>query len=144
MLGSIRWNSALGLFGFILTFIFSIGSNGFTITLLRSVYAFLTLFAIAFALRYVLGLINASVGRQSSNALQQQAEEQTGSELDLVTPDEQEDLNRMLKEQMVAGRPLGSAEQQSSFQPLSPPKLVSAKDKSAEELAQAVRHLAER
>ncbi|GGG12206.1 hypothetical protein [Paenibacillus abyssi] len=137
MLGSIRWNIFFGLFGFFLIFFFSISSNGIAVTLLKSVYAFVSFFAIAYALRLVLYLIAPPNHSQQPGV----EEENKGAALDIVTPDDNDDLNRMLKEQMDGGSQQEMPKE--AFEPLTPPKLVSTQDKSPEQLAQAVRHLSE-
>lgn len=73
-------------------------------------------------------------------------EEGKGSQLDLQTPDEAVEINNLLKSQLQEGStgPSASAVQsneQNDFRPLSPPQLLSAKNKQPEELVKAIRHL---
>ncbi|RXZ76938.1 hypothetical protein EBB07_32060 [Paenibacillaceae bacterium] len=136
MVGSIRWNVAFGLFGSVLTFLFSLGANGIAVTSLRSLYAFIALFLLMFMLRFVLRLL---LGHEEEAAVE---EETRGAALDLVTPEDQEDLNDLLKSQLASGS-TGADVKETGFQPLAPPKLASTQGKSPEELAEAVRRLAE-
>lgn len=149
MLGSYRWNAGMGLVGAGLTFIFSIGSNGLPLTAIRCLYAFLAFFLLAYAMRFALGQL-LGAGQQpkaEGDALAEAlAEEQAvGNRFNQSTPDDKEDLNALLREQMAAagsGPGVQQAAGERQFQPLKPPKLVSTQDKQPDELVQALRHLA--
>lgn len=139
MLGSMRWNMVIAIIGSVLTFAVSIGSNGWTITSIRSLYALAACFVLAFGLRVVLYQLVAQAPTAS-----EQGEDIKGASLDIVTPDDEEDVHRLLQQQLEEGA--GNAEQarnNTAFQPLTPPRMVAVKDKSPEELAEAVRHLKE-
>ncbi|GLX68506.1 hypothetical protein [Paenibacillus glycanilyticus] len=140
MVGNWRWNVGLGIVGAVLTLLFSIGKNPLSVMLMRSMYAFIAFVAIAFVMRIVLSFILQPPIMHQADL---EGEEGKGTQLDLQTPDESEDLNQMLKSQMEGQRSqeIQQQEQHSQFKPLTPPKLVSAQNKEPEELAKAVRHL---
>lgn len=140
MVGNWRWNVGLGIVGAVLTLLFSIGKNPLSVMLMRSMYAFIAFVAIAFVLRIALAFIlQPPVMHQAETA----GEEGKGTQLDLQTPDESEDLNQMLKSQMDGhkAQEVEQPDQNRQFKPLTPPKLVSTQNKEPEELAKAVRHL---
>jgi hypothetical protein len=140
MVGNWRWNVGLGIFGAVLTLLFSIGKNPLSVMLMRSMYAFIAFVAIAFVLRIALAFIlHPPVMHQEETA----GEEEKGTQLDLQTPDESEDLNQLLKSQMDGhkAQEVEQPDQNRQFKPLTPPKLVSTQNKEPEELAKAVRHL---
>ncbi|PYI50391.1 hypothetical protein [Paenibacillus flagellatus] len=135
MIGTVRWNIVLGASGFILTFLLSIGNNFFLRTLLNSLYSFLILFAVAYALRWILGtLVGLKPVAPETDAAPAEA---LGRTVDAVTPENEDQLNDLLKEQL--NRPDPDA----TFAPLEPKKLASIPDASGEELARAVRRLTE-
>ncbi|MFD0959505.1 hypothetical protein [Paenibacillus chungangensis] len=143
MLGSWRWNVGFGLLGTLLIIIFSMNSNPMSVVLLRSLYAFVSFFVLAFAARAALAAI-LKPPAMIVNAEERQAD--NGSQLDLTTPDESEDLNDMLKAQLQgdanhSGKDNALAVQSSQFKPLNPPQFVSADDNQPEHLAKALRHL---
>ncbi|REK76532.1 hypothetical protein [Paenibacillus paeoniae] len=146
MQGTWRWNVVFGMTGIVLTVLFSIGNNPLSVIMLRSLYAFIAFFVLAYPIRYVLAFIlkpPAMIGDVQEN------EETKGSSLDLTTPDEGEDLNDLLKAQMLGAANPAEQEQQSSsnqeadpaFRPLAPPQFVSTTNKQPEDLAKALRHL---
>ncbi|WP_336786005.1 hypothetical protein [Paenibacillus sp. MMO-177] len=139
MVGNWRWNVGLGIVGAGLTLLFSIGKNPLSVMLMRSMYAFIAFAAIAFAMRFALAFIlQPPVMHQAETV----GEEGKGTQLDLQTPDESEDLNQMLKSQLDGHKSQEAQQQeQSQFKPLTPPKLVSTQNKEPEELAKAIRHL---
>lgn len=93
-------------------------------------------FLLAFVLRWTLGVVaRPDLGNAQSRASSQV--DGVGGNLDLTTPDENEDLNELLKP-----KPEQTDEGNNGFAPLNPPKLVSNKD--PEELAKAVRHLTDK
>lgn len=142
MLGTWRWNVAFGILGLVLTALFSIGNNPLTVVMLRGFYAFASFFILAYAARAVLGLIlRPPTIPLSSEATDGETEK--GSQLDLTTPDESNDLNDLLKAQLQGGNKgeSPSAEAGADFRPLSPPQFVSSASKQPEELAKAIRHL---
>ena len=133
MLGSVRWNVALGLAGMLLTFGFSLGNNGFAVSCLRSLYAFAAFFVAGYLVRGALQLIAA--------AEPVQADPNVGTRVDLETPAADEDLNDLLKKQLEATK--GNEQPQADgFVPLQPARLFKADDPDAEQLAEAVRRLA--
>jgi len=136
LFGSLRINLWSGVVGFILTFVLSVGSNLLTTSLIRGLIAFVFWFLLAFVLRWTLGVVaRPDLGNAQSRASSQV--DGVGGNLDLTTPDENEDLNELLKP-----KPEQTDEGNNDFAPLNPPKLVSNKD--PEELAKAVRHLTDK
>ncbi|CAM2893229.1 hypothetical protein PASE110613_06340 [Paenibacillus sediminis] len=139
MKGNIRFNIIFGAVGLIFTTIISASNNLLTTSLLRGLIAFVVWFLLAFAVRWVFGILETD--SQHSKAAQhhsQTTESDLGSRLDLTTPDESGELNELLKSPV--GKQAGS---NSSFKPLTPPKLISTASTDPEELAKAVRHLTE-
>jgi len=148
MIGSWRWNVAFGLIGAVLTIIFSISSNLINVVLLRSLYAFISFFVVAFAVRALFAQI---IKPPALTIAQAGTDEEKGAQLDLVTPSQTDDLNDLLKSQMTntevqipAEHALKKEEEQqkqAEFKPLNPPQFVSSKNTEPEELAKAIRHL---
>lgn len=142
MFGTWRWNVVFGIFGTVLTVAFSIGNNPITVMLLRSMYAFIAFFVLAYGVRAILAYIlqpPALIGSEIED------EEGKGSQLDLQTPDESEDINQLLKSQIKDGAGKQAIESQkddaSDFRPLNPPQLLNTKNTQPEELVKAIRHL---
>lgn len=139
MLGSIRWNLVLGLAGMLLTFFFSLGNNGFAVSCLRALYAFAAFFAAGYLLRGALQLIVASAEAERPHGAA--GTQDVGAHVDLKTPDDGAELNEMLKAQRESGHTDAAAA--AEFRPLEPRRVFSVEGKSAEDLVQAVRHLAQ-
>ncbi|WP_028611013.1 hypothetical protein [Paenibacillus harenae] len=144
MLGTWRWNVVFGLIGTVLTVAFSTQNNPVPVTLLRGMYAFIAFFVLAYAARAVLAyILRPPAAFAPEHAAQ---EEGRGTQLDMQTPEETDDLNELLKSQLQdgamaqpsSGKPAKDA---AEFRPLSPPQLLSAKNKQPEELVKAIRHL---
>jgi hypothetical protein len=124
-----------------------------SVILTRSIFAFIAFFIVAYAARIALGVIlkPPGIAPQFSEG---EAVETRGAEMDLQTPDESMELNRLLKEQLqqgtafvpqtqTASEPIGADQGggPNGFKPLSPPQLISTAGKQPDELAKAVRHL---
>ena len=142
MLGTWRWNVVFGIFGTVLTVAFSIGNNPISVMLLRSMYAFIAFFVLAYGVRAILAYILQPPALIDAEI---EDEEGKGSQLDLQTPDESEDINQLLKSQIQEGASKPPIETQkndvSGFRPLSPPQLLNTKNTQPEELVKAIRHL---
>ncbi|GKU78650.1 hypothetical protein [Paenibacillus sp. L3-i20] len=145
MLGTWRWNVAFGILGMGLTVLFSIGNNPLSVILLRSLYACIVFFVLAYAVRAILAIILRPPAIVGDPFVQH---EEKGGQLDLTTPDERDDLNDLLKTQLQGG--VGEAqsgqadkpnELEQGFRPLAPPQFVSTNNKQPEDLAKAIRHL---
>jgi len=135
MIGTVRWNLVLGAIGFAATFFMSVGDNFLLTTLLNSVYSFAILFAVGFAVRWWLGSV---VGLKSVHPTMPENEkeaEHRGVAVDAVTPDEQEQLNQLLKEQIAP--PVSESE----FVPLQPKRLTSPAPNDPKQMAEALRRL---
>jgi predicted PurR-regulated permease PerM len=127
MIGSIRWNLVLGIFGFFLTFILSILNNIFSTAFINGLYSGMILFLVAFIVRWFFATIfqTASI------------ENQIGNKFDLITPDESDEIHQLLRNES------GTEIEQSQFVPLNPPKLVSKRNVEPEEMVKALRQLSE-
>ncbi|MRN54842.1 hypothetical protein [Paenibacillus monticola] len=137
MIGNILINLIFGLIGFIFTLLVNLGNNLLMTSFIRSIMGFIIWFVLAFLLRWVLGsIVQQNLPPIASDFNHEVGDEELGSQLDISTPNEDEELINLLKPQPGLGS--GKSE---GFTPLQPPKLVSLKD--PEELAKAVRHLKE-
>lgn len=136
MLGSVRWNVALGAAGMLLTFVFSLDHNGLAVSCLRAVYAFAAFFAAGYLLRGALQLI---VGASDTAPLQ--ADGHVGTHVNLETPEES-GLNDLLKAQLEEERGAGR-QPEAEFVPFQPARVFKAEGLDGEELAAAVRHMAQ-
>lgn len=138
MTGNIRWNFGFAIVGFVITFWLSVQHNLLTTSLMRSMYAFVIWFVIAYVVRIILyQLLASKQDMEVSQALLDEAA--VGNTLDLVVPDETEDLHNLLKPK--SGKE--EAADASEFKPLNPPKLVKVTEQDPEHMAQAIRHLTE-
>ncbi|MDF2815765.1 MAG: hypothetical protein K0Q81_1965 [Paenibacillus sp.] len=137
MIGTVRWNLVLGVIGFGFTFFLSVGDNFLTTTLLHSFYGFIIMFGVSFVVRWVLGTLAGLKEMQDSTAVSESSDEGKGSAVDSVTPDEQEELNKLLKDNLN-----GAGSSTDEFTLLKPKKLASL-PAEPEELAQALRRLTE-
>ncbi len=148
MKGTIRVNLIFALIGFVITFLFAIRTNLPVTSLIRGGIGAAVWFLLAFLFRIVLGALEPlPKDKQGSGSSEPGAaldDDVRGARLDLVTPDESEQLNDLLKPDADKTRVTEERTGQiDDFQPLNPPKLVSTKEKDPEELAKAVRHLTE-
>jgi hypothetical protein len=100
--------------------------------LLHGAYSFFILFAVVFALRWFLGTL---VGLKGVAEPVDLADEQVGNTVNEMTPDDQDQLNDLLKTQL--NRPDAA----DPFVPLQPKKLASVPDADPEQLAQMLRQL---
>lgn len=146
MYGSWRWNVSFGLLGLVIIFLVGLTNNPWLTSLLRGSCSFILFFLLAYIVRYVAGKLLASPFLPASS-VQEMEEEQAGAQIDYVTPDGDEDLNTILREQMAQGKVEQTAtvnvqdDKAAQFQPLKPKKLVSTENMQAEDLTRAVRHL---
>ncbi len=143
MLGTWRWNVVIGIVGFVLTIAFSFANNPLTVVLLRSVYAFFSCFLLAYVFRFIWKQI-LQPPALVSELEPSDSEAGKGTQLDMKTPDESEDLNELLKAQLQDGAVNAderNSKEEAGFRPLNPPQLLSTKNTEPEELAKAIRHL---
>ncbi|XID95106.1 hypothetical protein ACF3MZ_11570 [Paenibacillaceae bacterium WGS1546] len=136
---AVSWRFVIGFgaFGALLTMAFSLSSNPFGTTMLRSLYALLAFSGLGLLAKLALGAL-LNPGARGAAALEPNPDEQErGSMLDLSTPDEEEALSEMLKRQWAEGK----AEPIADFQPLQPKRVVSLDHPNPEEVAQAIRRL---
>ncbi|WP_274361458.1 hypothetical protein [Paenibacillus thermotolerans] len=126
MIGSILWNAAAAVAGAALIFLLSYGHNPPATSGMRALYSFVIVFAVTFAVRWLLAL--ALTGGAGPNATSPSppetdgaAEDDKGQSIDFTTPDDDKD-----------------------FSPLNPPKLKTVRGlEDPEELAKAIRHMSE-
>ncbi|GJM83586.1 hypothetical protein MJ257_10535 [Paenibacillus timonensis] len=139
MPGKLRYYLLSGLIGFLITFAVSAGNNLFMTSFIRGLISFAVWFLLAFAAGWVLGFLKEMPSDfVSAGETVPAAEGGKGGNLDLMTPDESEQLGDLLKPAPAA------SDVEMQFAPLNPPKLVKTPDdKDPEELVKVVRHLTE-
>ncbi|WP_338543201.1 hypothetical protein [Paenibacillus tundrae] len=147
MIGNYRINLGAGIVGFILTFFVAYSSNVLMTSLIRGLIGFVAWFALAYALRWGLGLLlTPSLDSKGFDYDPLNGQELRGSQVDIKLEDDGQELNDLLKNGQNAsfGEDLPPSETKAptGFAPLDPPKLVRTKE--PEELAQAVRHLTDK
>ncbi|PAF32251.1 hypothetical protein [Paenibacillus sp. 7516] len=147
MIGNYRINLGAGIVGFILTFFVAYSSNLLMTSLIRGLIGFVAWYALAFGLRWGLGLLlTPSAGSKGFDYDTQIGPEMRGSQVDIKLEDDGQELNDLLKNGQNASSgeeiPPSETKAPTGFAPLDPPKLVRTKD--PEELAQAVRHLTDK
>lgn len=136
MNGKFLLSLCFGLIGFMVTFLVNHGNNLLMTSLTRGFFGFIIWFVLAFAVSWVLGFIFQELPDPNSDPLSSEDNSDTlGSTLNVVTPEEDEELKNLLKQKP------DQSSSELGFKPLQPPKLVSTLD--SEELAKAVRHLKE-
>lgn len=148
MKGTIRVNLIFALIGFVITFLFAVRTNLPVTSLIRGGIGAFVWFLLAFLFRIVLGALEPlpkdKTGGGSLTPGAASNQDTRGMALDMVTPDESDELNDLLKPDADKTRATEERTVQiNDFQPLNPPKLVSAQDKDPEEMAKALRHLTE-
>ncbi|MGZ9584613.1 hypothetical protein [Paenibacillus marinisediminis] len=140
-----KWNISFGIIGFVVTTLASLISNVWSTSLIRGAIAFVIWFLLAFAVRYVVQLL-LTPSHDGANAAQNELNSsEVGHAVDYTTPDDTDSLYNMLHKK-PAEQELETEQgdkDQSGFQPLTPPKLVS-KPLNEEQLAEAVRHLTQK
>ncbi|RCX21284.1 hypothetical protein DFP94_10230 [Fontibacillus phaseoli] len=139
MTGKIRYYFLIGFIGFLITYAVSAGNNLFTTSLMRGLIGFVVWFLLSFVGNWVINFLKEQESLPDVSELSAALQEQDkGSNLDLTTPDQSEELNDLLKQ-------TPEDQLQAEFTPLEPPKLVKTiDDKDPEELAKVVRHLTEK
>ncbi|OWA33785.1 hypothetical protein B9G55_20850 [Saccharibacillus sp. O16] len=148
MKGTIRVNLIFALIGFVITFLFAVRTNLPVTSLIRGGIGAFVWFLLAFLFRIVLGALEPlpkeKTGGGSLAPNSAPGGDTRGMALDMVTPDESDELNDLLKPDADKTRMTEERTAQiNDFQPLNPPKLVSTQERNPEELAKAVRHLTE-
>ncbi|MDR6552794.1 hypothetical protein [Paenibacillus qinlingensis] len=141
MIGTIRINFVVALLAGIFTFVLSISNNLFLSSCIKSGYSFLILFVVTFGFRWVLGLLIGSVS-SLEGAAQDNSSSAVGQNLDLLTPDEDEETRQLMKSNHAnISKDEHSFEMQ--FSPLNPPKLATKNNLDPEQLAGALRRMSE-
>lgn len=145
MYGNWRWNVGFGLFGLVFVFLIGLANNPWSISLLRGAYAAIAFFIFAFPIRIIIGMLLATQHTPKSEQPDASEESITGANVDYVTPDTEDDLNSILREQMQQDEVAKSVPKNDAkaeqFQPLRPTKLVSSENLQTEDITKAVRHL---
>ncbi|WP_145046334.1 hypothetical protein [Paenibacillus xylanexedens] len=147
MIGNYRINLGAGIVGFILTFFVAYSSNVLMTSLIRGLIGFVAWFALAYVLRWGMGLLLSSPSDSKGFDYDPlNGQELRGSQVDIKLEDNGQELNDLLKngQNASSGEDLPPSETKAptGFAPLDPPKLVRTKE--PEELAQAVRHLTDK
>ena len=141
MIGTIRINLIVASLACMFTFALSISNNLFLSSCIKSGYSFLILFVVTFGFRWVLGLLIGSVSSLEDSS-QGDSSSAVGQNLDLSTPDEDEETRQMMKSNHTNNtNDLHLNEVQ--FSPLNPPKLVTKNNLDPEQLAGALRRMSE-
>jgi hypothetical protein len=140
MHGNLSWNMVIASISSALTFLVSITSNLLTTALLQSLYAFGIMFLVAFIFRFLVGLlISINIPMNTDLDLTPQDDEtyqdETGRNISLSTPDADEYLQDIIKQNYTNNDENNS----DSFQPLNPTRLSSAPETQADPLVEAVR-----
>jgi hypothetical protein len=135
MIGSLRWNFLVGIFGMFLTTLFSLNHNLFLTSLLRGIYSFIILFVFCFFIRWFLGTILEMNPMDSTTSLGSEEDQHKGSHVDLSTPDGDELISPSLQDE--------SASEEEDFSHLNPPKLASKNKMDPEEMVKAIRKMSE-
>lgn len=147
MLGNWRWNLGLGIFGACVVFIFGINNNPVYFSLLRAIYGFVTLFLLAYPLRFILGTFVFSFDSAHNHLENGNSTDVSGQNIDYVAIDKDEDLNEALKAQLNnqqshATNQLPNQEsEQVEFKPLKPAQLFSTDKLQTEDMTKALRRL---
>jgi hypothetical protein len=138
MLGSWRWNVTSGGIGVVLVLLFSLGNNPFLTTITRCFYAFILFGLLAYVVRFILGMLMLPPAAPA-HAADVQQEEGVGATLDLVTPDEGEELGQLLKENWSGSK----TQDVSGFKPLTPKRFVTLDNPDPETVTQAIRRMSD-
>ncbi|WP_058303954.1 hypothetical protein [Gorillibacterium timonense] len=133
---SIRLPLGVALAGFVFTFFLSLSRNILSTSLIRGLLSAALLFLLGLAVKWILGVLSAPPAPNLSDALRDMPDDQNdvGRSLDLTTPAEDDELNRLIMHQEPA---------EPSFEPLKPPKLTTKTEQSAQHLADALRTMSE-
>jgi hypothetical protein len=141
MIGTIRINLIVASLACIFTFALSIGNNLFLSSCIKSGYSFLILFVVTFGFRWVLGLLIGSVPSLEDSS-HENSSSSVGQNLDLFTPDEDEETREMMKSNQTNNNK-DKLSNEMQFSPLNPPKLVTKNNLDPEQLAGALRRMSE-
>ncbi|SFL45816.1 hypothetical protein SAMN03159341_106160 [Paenibacillus sp. 1_12] len=136
MIGTIRWNLLLGAISFVVTLSTSLINNIWSTALIRSCYSFVLLFLLVFLVRWILG---SFAGIHKITEIDEAADDNKGTALDMTTPDEDESLNQLLKD----SRDSHSHEGENGFAPLNPPKLSRKVNMETGDMVQALRQMSD-
>lgn len=138
MKGNIRFSLFIGVFGFVVTILSSLVNNLWMTSLTRALIAFVVWFVLAYAGRWVWGVISSGSSKDTwHDGDSLEPHEERGTRFDLTLPADSEGGNDPLKPKSKE-----NDGDDNGFAPLNPPKLVSTQD--TEQLVKAVRHLTEK
>lgn len=146
MIGNIKWNLIFASVFSLFAFIFSWLNNPLSTASLRTIYCFALLFVLMYPIRFIMGsLIGIKLTESETDS---EEADVVGTQVDLATPEDESLLDELLTGQEQTGEKAtdgGASEEAAAkeFKPMNPPKLVTKQSMDAEELAQAVRHLAD-
>ncbi|NBI27386.1 hypothetical protein [Chengkuizengella marina] len=126
MVGTWKWNLVFSFIGMILTLLFNVYNNLIQTSIIRSLLCFLLLFILGFIVRWGIAVILKNNLDQSSIK---------GTYLDITTPEEIDEMNEVLKENVHDHKDQGT------FTPMKPPKLQTKDKLDSKAVAEAVKHL---
>lgn len=138
MYGSIAWNFVIAAFSSMLTFMISFFDNLFMTALIQGLYSFAVMFLVAFVFRFIIGLL-LSLNIPANTELdfsEPPVDLVTGQNVSLQTPDADQYLQDIIKQNYANATDSGAADQ---FQPLNPTQLSTAPETQADNLVEAVR-----
>ena len=138
MIGSWKWNLSASFVTAGLIFFISYSTNPLQTTLYRTAVSFIILFAMTYAVRWMLG-----------QAMQSDSDRTKGQRIDMVTPEESEAQNKPVQEASSEPSQLAAhsdpAEETVEFAPLTPPKLVRTADTlDPKQTADTIREMAKK
>mgnify|MGYP000247652724 FL=1 len=136
MVGTWRWNLIFSCLTLVFTFLISLSNNVPLTALTRSLYGFVIVFVITYVIRWTLGTV-AGINTYSEQDYSGNNIDETGTTINIQTPDDLDSLNDLLKSQLI------NSEAEHGFSPLQPPKLVSKEKLDSESLANSLRQLSE-
>jgi hypothetical protein len=141
MIGSMKWNTYCACFSMLFTFLLSLSNNEWITSFIRGLYAFIIVFILVYAIRFILGTVagfNAIMTPEQSHSIHMD-NPLAGTAVDLATPSDDELINTMLKQQLAGEMP-GEALQ---FEPLQPQKLVTKENLDPEVLVRSLREMSD-
>mgnify|MGYP001218695102 CR=1 FL=1 len=129
MIGNWKWNFCIALASGMLTLVLSWPKNPALTTAIRSLAAFVIIFAAVYAVRWLWGIALRTEDRTEHEAA-------AGRNVNLATPADDKDL---LQEMLANSK--GSEPGADDFVPLQPEKLVSRDKLNPEQMTRAVREM---
>ena len=139
MIGNWKWNVYVATVAMGITFLTSLANNEWSTSFYRSLYGFIIVFVSVYVVRFLFGTI-AGINQFSNGTLSEPNSDsirETGQSIDLETPDDENLLQELLKNQTL------NEQAGDTFIPLQPQKLVSTEKVDPELLVGALRQMSE-